>query len=162
RPRAQEQRAGDLAVRLAGGHESHDLELSAREPAGSQLGCGPPAEAAVDGLAEPGELGGRTLRQRPGAQLARSAVSVGEPLDRQLSFPERAEHDPCSQLRLGSVERKLETLQQVESTPELPSGLLAIAVEERNLGDGVRERGACLHARALGGPPRELLDASSG
>ena len=86
---------GDLAVGAPDGHEPHDLELAAREARGLVLGGGAAAEARLERLAEPRELGGGLRGERRGAE--RGARSGG---------PRRAARAPARARRRRPARRR--------------------------------------------------------
>ena len=141
RPRAEEEVAGDLAVRAADGDEADDLALPPRQAAAVGVRLGPHAQPRDDGLAERGELVGRRRGERSRAELARDPVGVAEALDRELALPGRGERGAGAQLDVGALVGEVEAAVQLDGAGELVGGRRRVALEQRGLADRVGQRG---------------------
>jgi hypothetical protein len=84
-PDAEHQLGGDLAVGVAGGDQADDLHLAAGELRLCELGGLPPAQPAVDALAELGQVRGQPLDRGAHAQATSQVIGGQQPLRRSLA-----------------------------------------------------------------------------
>ena len=115
-------------------------------------------EPPHDRLAERGDLARRLGGQRPRAELARRAVGVAEALERRLALARGGQRDPGALLDLRALERHVQA--RCSSTArESCSAAVSVAVEQRDLGDRVRERRERVGVPGLRRDPRQRLGA---
>ena len=105
---AEEEIHGDLPVRVADRYEPDDLELPSGKPA--VLGFTRPVStvALIDAFPELCEFRASAARERPRAELARSPVRIGQPIDCPLAFAGRGQSEACAKLCLRTIEREVQ------------------------------------------------------
>ena len=132
---------------------------SRRESPARRVGLGAHPELRGDGLAELGHRLRGGGRQRPGAELARAAVGVAQPLQRELALAGGGQRDAGAQLDLGALERRVELPVQLERARELLGRRDRVALHQRGLGDRRGERGERVRVARGGGDAGERLGA---
>ena len=138
----EEEVVGDLAVRAPDGDEPQHLALAAREAGAVGVGLRAHAEPLGDRLAERGRP--PSPRRRPAAGRRACAPCGRRCTSRSsadVALAGRREHDAGAQLDLRALERHVEVAVQLDGAGELVGGGVRVALEQRRLGDRVRERG---------------------
>ena len=154
---------GDLAVGAADGDQPHDLELAARERAALAVDRPRAPEPLLDGLAELRDLGGGPRRRAAGR---RACGRCGRPRTRRSiassRSPAAASATPA-RCRICARSTGIRSVACSSSgARELLGGELRLALQERDLGERVRERGQRVGVPRLGRDPRQRLGAGVG
>ena len=112
-----------------------------------------------DGLAERGDLARHLGGERPRAELAGRAVGVAEALERELALARGGQRDPGAVLDLRALERHVQPAVELDRARELLGRGVGIALQQRDLGDRVRERRERVGVPGLRGDPGQDLGA---
>ena len=142
-----------------GGDQAHHLELAAGQAGVLVVGGRAPAEPPLDRLAEPRDLGGRLRGERRGAEAARRAMRLDQPLDRGVALPGGGERDARAELDLRALERDLEARVELGRAADLLGGGVRVALGERRLAERVRERRERVRVARPGRDARQRLGA---